>query len=150
MSGFAEFSKMYTKAFEEAEARYPAALAASRQALLERDLAKGHRVPEEKPEQKEQAKQIPNLNYTVCPDGVIYRSLPGYDAYPAKQEKQKHGYIVKIIHDNERRSYGYYRKSTPAARLVAEAFIPNPSGKMHVRFKNCDRYDHSVENLEWY
>lgn len=35
------------------------------------------------------------------------------------------------------------------ARLVAQAFIPNPMQKPEVMHKSIDKLDNSVENLQW-
>lgn len=34
-------------------------------------------------------------------------------------------------------------------KLVADAFIPNPENKCHIRHKNLNREDNRVENLKW-
>ena len=34
-------------------------------------------------------------------------------------------------------------------RLVAEAFLENPSGKPFVNHKDCDRKNNAADNLEW-
>ena len=54
------------------------------------------------------------------------------------------GYIEIQLYDG----YGN-KKYSPAHRLVAEAFIPNPDGKPEVNHKNGIRDDNRAENLEW-
>lgn len=49
---------------------------------------------------------------------------------------------VGLVRDGKR-SYRY------VARLVAEAFVPNPDGLRSVRHKNGDQLDDRAENLEW-
>lgn len=34
-------------------------------------------------------------------------------------------------------------------RIVAKEFIPNPLNKPHINHKNGNRFDNSVENIEW-
>lgn len=44
---------------------------------------------------------------------------------------------------------GVKRKSYMVHRLVAKAFIPNESNKSEVNHIDCDKFNNSVENLEW-
>ena len=51
-------------------------------------------------------------------------------------------YEVVLSKNNKRHFY-------TVAKLVAEAFIPNPMQKPEVMHKSIDKSDNSVENLEW-
>lgn len=58
--------------------------------------------------------------------------------------KDKDGYLVVNL------SFGATRKRKSIARLVADAFIPNPENKPLVNHKNGrNKTNNSVDNLEW-
>ena len=60
-----------------------------------------------------------------------------------KPKKQKSGYLrIGLSVDGLRKDFSVHR-------LVAKAFIPNPSGKLTVNHKNEIKTDNHVENLEW-
>lgn len=53
------------------------------------------------------------------------------------------GYLYVTLHKNNRRKNKYIH------RLVAEHFIKNPMGKKVVNHKDYNKYNNSVDNLEW-
>jgi len=49
---------------------------------------------------------------------------------------------VTLFKNKQKKNFGVHR-------LVAEAFIPNPSGKLEVNHKDQNRDNNSIDNLEW-
>lgn len=63
-----------------------------------------------------------------------------------KNSRNKDGYmVVNLVPDGEIRNY----KTVRMHRLIAQAFIPNPSNFKIVHHKNSIRNDNRIENLEW-
>ena len=54
------------------------------------------------------------------------------------------GYEVVTLHNNKGEWVVRY-----VHELVAEAFVPNPNGKKHVRHKDGDKLNNRADNLEW-
>lgn len=79
-------------------------------------------------------------NYLIQSNGVIVASKSGikmaggidYDGY----------HIIALTHKKKRYTRKYHR-------LVAEAFIPNPSNKPEVNHKDGNNLNNRVDNLEW-
>ena len=75
---------------------------------------------------------------TSCGKVWSYRSKQWLNPYPNKR-----GYLIVDLRDGER------RKQARVHRLVAETFIPNPSGLDTVNHKDEVKTHNYVGNLEW-
>lgn len=81
------------------------------------------------------------------------KEFPGYlvsslgrvrhDNYFMKLKIDKYGYCTTSLHKDGKRYYFFVH------RLVATAFIANPSGKSEINHKNGIKTDNRIENLEW-
>lgn len=77
--------------------------------------------------------------YMISSDGRIFK-----DCEEIRQHPNGRGYNKVFLYNSAGE-----KKSRPVHRLVAEAFIPNPSGLPVVNHKNCNKLDNRVDNLEW-
>lgn len=77
--------------------------------------------------------------YEVSSLGNV-RSVQGKQRTPSTNDS---GYLVVTLS-----AYGW-TKSFKVHRLVAAAFIPNPSNKPEINHLSGDKADNRVENLEW-
>lgn len=82
--------------------------------------------------------------YTVREDGYIH-SLKRFACKggPVRQWVSKLGYPVVYL------CRGNKAKTVKVHRIVAMAFIPNPSNKPQVNHKDGDKLNYSIPNLEW-
>lgn len=78
--------------------------------------------------------------YIITREGRLYSTRKGKYLRPATD---KYGYLYYTI------SVGGERHTFKAHRLVAQAYIPNPSNKPTVDHINGIRKDNRVENLRW-
>lgn len=78
--------------------------------------------------------------YQVSNTGEVRSSITGKIL---KQEKTNRGYLLTNLYKNGK------RKKLLVHRLVAEAFIPNPSNLPQVNHKSENKQDNRVENLEF-
>lgn len=58
--------------------------------------------------------------------------------------KTSSGYLKVFLSDGKGN-----QKQQSVHRLVAQAFIPNPSGKLTINHKDGNKTNNSVDNLEW-
>lgn len=80
--------------------------------------------------------------YLVTPQGRIYSTVMKRYRKPASVNGGRYLSVVMC-------GPGGIRKTVKLQRLIADAFVPNPDGKKHIRFKNSDGTDCRAENLEW-
>lgn len=90
---------------------------------------------------KEEWKQIEGSKYSVSNTGLVINNETG------RLMNQRSGgtspYLVVNLTTN-----GKTYKAL-VHRLVAKAFIPNPENKKQVNHKDKNKFNNSVENLEW-
>lgn len=77
-----------------------------------------------------------NTSYAVVPEKIRQPATSGSIA-------RHSGYISVVLKSNNK-SYRRY-----IHRLVAKAFIPNPSNKEQVNHKDGNKRNNRVDNLEW-
>lgn len=87
-----------------------------------------------------------------------WRAVEGYDGYFISNRGRVKGKRVDIMKQMDHyKGYKYLFLSHEANqnkkhflhRLVAVAFIPNPSNKPFVNHIDCNKTNNNVENLEW-
>lgn len=78
--------------------------------------------------------------YTLHKDGKVFSK---YTSRFLKPTTDTTGYPIVILVNKS----GKFKKSVH--RLLAECYLPNPSGKPQVNHKDGDKTNHSLENLEW-
>lgn len=88
----------------------------------------------------------------------IFRDIPEYGNYQITSWGRVYNKITESFVTQERTAKGYMRvdlfndngrKHMKVHRLVATAFIPNPSGKPQVNHKDGNKQNNSYINLEW-
>lgn len=82
--------------------------------------------------------------YEIDNEGNVYSLLTTTSRRKGKIKPHiKNGYLaVNLYKDGKCKHYYIHR-------LVAMAFIPNPSNKPFINHIDCDTKNNSVENLEW-
>jgi len=84
--------------------------------------------------------------YSVSNLGRVRREAPGRNTYKGrirKHYKNPNGYLVVNLKVRNKAS------KQKVHRLVAKAFLSQPTPKHEVNHKNSNRQDNTVQNLEW-
>lgn len=91
---------------------------------------------------KEQFKKIKGFShYRIYSNGRIYSEF--INKYITPTEDTGHYLQNTLVNDNGK------RKTIKTHRLVAMAFLPNPSNLPDVNHKDFNRQNNNVSNLEW-
>lgn len=99
---------------------------------VERHINENYKLPKD-------AAQIGNSNVYVSRNGAVYKENRGSGLFYKAKLYINHGYARCGVNGKNKRVH----------RLVAKAFIPNPSGHSIVLHVNNDKLDNRVENLKW-
>lgn len=89
---------------------------------------------------------VNEIEYIVSSDGHIYsthNSARSRYHQEIKQRANEDGYMVVTTGKTG------HRRLASVHRMVAEAFVPNPSSLPEVNHIDCDRTNNCAENLEW-
>ena len=82
--------------------------------------------------------------YSVDANGNIYSDLTSISRRKGKLKPYlKNGYLAVNLFKDRKVKHHYVH------RLVAQTFIPNPLDLAEVNHINCNKFDNSVQNLEW-
>lgn len=79
-------------------------------------------------------------NYSVSDDGKVRNDRRGK---PKALNKRPDGYLGVDLYGNG------HRTTAKVHRLVGDAFLPNPDGLPQINHKDGNKYNNSVDNLEW-
>lgn len=81
--------------------------------------------------------------YSIDRAGNVFSKQSSGESRLIKPWDNGTGYVkVNLYKDGAVKKYYVHR-------LVADAFIPNPNGLSEVNHRNGDKYNNSVDNLEW-
>jgi len=83
--------------------------------------------------------QFRGAEYLVCSDGTIY----GPKGNPLKWRSNHDGYAVVTMGKKGHRATQFVH------RIVAQLFLPNPNGLPEVDHLDNNRFNPSLDNLEW-
>lgn len=86
-------------------------------------------------------KILRNNNYSINENGEVRNDKTDY-IKKATRNKRNGYYYLDLYIDNK-------REKVPVHRLVAEAFIANPEGKLTVDHADGNRENNTIENLRW-
>lgn len=82
-----------------------------------------------------------NSNYSINENGEVRNDKTGKIKTPFVNKRN--GYLIVDLYKNNK------SEKVPVHRLVAEAFIPNPEGKLTVDHADGNRQNNSIDNLRW-